>query len=109
MPFKTPIGYYREQIEGVLDDGKQYSRNEISDKLPHIPPNIITGTLYRMYKDGLVNKIQAHKGSRKTLYQAATPDSRPQYPVCLPKVDNSELARVYNVAFEKSEYEQQPL
>lgn len=44
MTFKTPIGYYREQIEDTLD-GKRLTRNQLAELLPHIPPNIITQTL----------------------------------------------------------------
>ena len=100
MPFKTPIGYYREQISDALDDGKQYSRNDLIDKLPHIPPTVITGTLARMHKDGEVEKIQPYKGSRLTTYIAAEPEDKPA-PVVLPKIDNSELERCWNVCFGK--------
>lgn len=100
MPFQTPIGYYREQITDALEGDKQYSRNELIAMLPHIPPNIITGTLARMFKDGEVVKIQPYKGSRLTKYMAAIPEDKPK-PVVLPKIDNSELARCWNVCFEK--------
>lgn len=101
MPFKTPIGYYREQIENLLDSGKKLTRNEIADKLPHIPPGIITGTLHRMQKDGDIKK-EGQRGSRNMIY--STREHEPRRVEITIKVDNSELARHWNVAFEKADY-----
>ena len=100
MTFKTPIGYYREQIESVLDDGNKYSRNEIAAILPHIPPDIITQTLGRMREDGDVAQDKS-AGHRKFVYYAI--EHKPEPPKDLPKQDNFELSRVWNVAFERAE------
>jgi hypothetical protein len=98
--FKTPIGYYREQIETVLDDGKKYSRNDIAKILPHIPPDIITQTLGRMCDDGDVEQDRS-AGHRKYVYYAIEHKAVP--PKDLPKQDNFELSRIWNVAFERAE------
>jgi len=103
MAFKTPIGYYREQIESVLEDGKKYTRNEIAAILPHIPPDIITQTLGRMCDDHDVARDRSN-GHRKTMYYAI--EHKPEPPKDLPKMDNSELARVWNVAFERAEIDE---
>ena len=102
MPFKTPIGYYREQIEDTLD-GKRLTRNQLAELLPHIPPGIITQTLGRMCDDHDVARDYTN-GHRKTMYYAIEHKSEP--PKDLPKMDNSELARVWIVAFERAEIDE---
>lgn len=103
MTFKTPIGHYREQIESVLDNGKKLTRNEIASILPHIPAAIISQTLRRMRNDGDVAQDKTG-GHRNFAYFAV--EYKPEPPKILPKIDNCELARVWNVAFERAEIDE---
>ena len=99
MAFKTPIGYYREQIEDTLD-GKRLTRNQLAELLPHIPPNIITQTLGRMVNDGDIGKDKSG-GHKNHVYFVQ--EHKPKMVLPTIKVDNSELARNWNVAFERAE------
>lgn len=101
MPFKTPIGYYREQIEDTLD-GKRLTRNQLAELLPHIPPGIITQTLCRMATDGDIGKDRLG-GHRNQVYFIL--EHRPKMVLPKTRVDNSELARNWNVAFEKADHD----
>lgn len=101
MTFKTPIGYYREQIEDTLD-GKRLTRNQLAELLPHIPPNIITQTLGRMVSDGDIGKDKSG-GHKNHVYFVQ--EHKPKMVLPTIKVDNSELARNWNVAFERAEIE----
>jgi hypothetical protein len=102
MTFKTPIGYYREQIEDTLD-GKRLTRNQLAELLPHIPPNIITQTLGRMVVDGDVGKDDS-AGVRKQVYFIQ--EHKPKLELPTTKVDNCALDIVWNVAFEKADYDE---
>ena len=102
MPFLTPIGYYREQIEDTLE-GKRLTRNQLAALLPHIPPGIITQTLGRMVSDGDIGSDKSG-GHRNHVYFIQEHGTRRVLPDT--KVDNSELARNWNVAYERADIDE---